>query len=97
MNVYISMPMNGKSKEDIEARRTEIEQLMIKRFPNDKINIIDSIYRGEKKGPVWCLGYSVSMMNDADLVVFDKGWRNARGCKIEYDVCAYYGFRFMEL
>ncbi len=97
MNIYISMPMNGKSMEDIEARRAEIEQLMIKRFPNNKINIIDSIYRGEKKGPVWCLGYSVAAMNDADLVVFDKGWRKARGCKIEYDVCAYYGFRFMEL
>jgi len=36
-------------------------------------------------------------MDKADLVVFDKGWRQARGCKVEYDVCSYYGFKFMEL
>lgn len=97
MKIYISMPMNGKTIEEIETRRAEIEQLLIKRFPDKTIHIIDSIYHGEKKGPVWCLGYSVSMMNDADLVVFDKGWRNARGCKVEYDVCSYYGYRFLEL
>jgi len=97
MKVFISMPMNGKTIEEILARREEITEDLRRRFPNDTINVIDSIYHGEKTDPVWCLGYSITTMNDADLVVFDKGWRKARGCKIEYDVCAYYGFRFLEL
>ena len=53
--------------------------------------------RSEVVGPVWCLGYSIQKMEDADLVVLDKGWREARGCKVEYDVCSYYGFRFLEI
>jgi len=97
MKIFISMPMNGKPIEEIDKRRAEIEELMRKRFPNNKIEIIDSLWRGEKQGPVWRLGYAIAKMDTADLVVFDKGWRQARGCKIEYDVCAYYGFKFMEL
>ena len=97
MKVFISMPMNGKTPEEIAQRRAEIEAILIQRFPRDTINIIDSIWHGEEKGPVWCLGYTISKMDEADLVVFDKGWRNARGCKVEYDVCAYYGYRFLEL
>lgn len=97
MNVFISMPMNGKSKESIKARQKEIEQLLIKRFPNDTIKIIDSLYKGERRNPVWCLGYSIACMENADLVVFDKGWNQARGCRIEYSVCNSYGFRFLEL
>ena len=97
MKVFISMPMNGKTIEEILARREEIETELKKKFPSNTIELIDSIYHGEKKGSVWCLGYSIAMMNDAELVVFDKGWRKARGCKIEYDVCAYYGYRFLEL
>lgn len=97
MNVFISMPMNGKTIEEIDARRAEIAELLHKRFPSDTINIIDSVWREEAQGPVWCLGYSISKMDTADLVVFDKNWRKARGCKVEYDVCAYYGYRFLEL
>ena len=97
MKVFISMPMNGKTMEEILARREEIAIALKKKFPSDTINIIDSIYHGEKRDPVWCLGYSIATMNEADLVVFDMGWRKARGCKIEYDVCAYYGYRFLEL
>lgn len=97
MKVFISMPMNGKTMEEIMQRREEITQDLIRRFPNYLIEIIDSIYHGEDRNPVWCLGYSIAAMANAELVVFDKDWRKARGCKIEYDVCAYYGFRFLEL
>ena len=97
MNVFISMPMNGKSKEAIDKRRAEIEQFLVKRFAPERITVIDSIYRGPRKDPVWCLGYSIAHMETADLVVFDKGWNQARGCRIEYSICSQYGFRFMEL
>ena len=97
MKVFVSMPMNGKSSEELIDRRCEIADLLVKRFPNEAITIIGSLVEDRTKGPVWCLGYSIQKMEEADLVVFDKGWRDARGCKVEYDVCSYYGFRFMEL
>ena len=97
MNIFISQPMNGKSIEEIRARQQEIKQILQSYFPNEEIKIIESIVTDTDKSPVWCLGYSVMRMDKADLVVFDKGWRQARGCKVEYDVCSYYGFKFMEL
>lgn len=83
--------------EDIERRFVEIKELLQKRFPKDKIEIISSLWKKDKRGPVWCLGYNIMAMDQADLIVFDKGWKKARGCRIEYSVCANYGFRFMEI
>lgn len=89
--------MNGKSLEQIKTRFDEIKAILKQRFPNDKINIIDSLWTKNKQNPVWCLGYNIMAMSQADLIVFDKGWRLARGCKIEFDICSYYGFRFLEI
>ena len=97
MKVFISLPMNGRPPEEITQRMVEIKELLEQRFPDQEITIIDSLWHGEEKSPVWCLGYSIMAMDTADLVVFDKGWRDARGCKVEYDVCSYYGFKFMEI
>ena len=74
MNIFISMPMNGKTKEEIIKRRNEITILLKERFGNN-ITIIDSIIEDTSLGPVWCLGQSISLMYNAELVVFDKGWR----------------------
>ena len=97
MNVFVSMPLNGKTFEEIDKRMIEIQEILKKRFPNQEIKIIDSLWRKDKKNPVWCLGYNIMAMSTADLIVFDKNWYKARGCNIEYNVCAHYGFRFLEL
>ena len=97
MKVFISMMMTGKTREEIIQRREEIATILVERFPNETITLIDSFIDDSTKGPVWCLGYSIQKLEEADLVVFDKKWRDARGCKVEYDVCVYYGFRFLEL
>ena len=97
MKVFISMPMSGKTREEIIKRRNEIANILTLRFPDQTITIIDSLVDSVDVGPVWCLGYSIQKMEDADLIVFDKGWRDARGCKVEYDVCSYYGFKFLEI
>ena len=97
MKVFTSMPMSGKSYEEIIARQNEIAEMLKVRFPGSSIEIIDFVIKDRDKNPVWCLGHSIMAMSDADLIVFDKGWRKARGCKVEYDVCSYYGFKFLEI
>lgn len=89
--------MNGKTIKEIEDRFNEIKDLLTQKFPDKNIEIIDSLWRGIEQSPVWCLGYGITKLSEADIVVFDKGWRDARGCKVEYDVCSYYGFKFMEI
>ena len=39
------------------------------------------------------LGKSISLMSDADLVVFAPGWEDARGCRIEHQVARDYGIQ----
>lgn len=97
MNVFISMPLNGKTFEEIEKRFEEIQKILKARFPDQEIKIIDSLWKKDKRDPVWCLGYNIMAMSTADLVVFDKNWYKTRGCNIEYNVCTRYGFRFMEI
>lgn len=97
MNVFISMPLNGKTFEEIEKRFGEIQDILKRKFPHEEITIIDSLWKKDKRSPVWCLGYNIMAMSNADLIVFDKNWHKARGCNIEFDICAYYGFRFMEI
>lgn len=39
---------------------------------------------------VWCLGRSIQKLAQADFVYFAEGWKEARGCLIEYDVATAY-------
>lgn len=39
---------------------------------------------------LWYLGRSIQTMADADYVIFVRGWSNARGCKVEFQVCEEY-------
>jgi len=48
-------------------------------------------------GPVYCLGESIKLMEDADIAVFAPGWENARGCRIEHKICEEYNIYYMEI
>ncbi len=88
MKVMISQPMNGKSnRQIIEERKALTEQLI-----SEGHEIIDTILDiSENKSPVYYLGTSIQKMAEADAVVFMKGWKEARGCRIEHLVAKEYG------
>lgn len=92
MKIFISQPMNGKTDEDIVAKRETLIELAKKKYGDD-IEVIDSFTKDpelEAKGQIAMLGHSVSMMADADLVVFAKDWTRARGCRVEQQVAKQY-------
>ena len=92
MKVFISQPMNGKSDEEILKRRKEIQDYCIKTFQKP-CDFIDSFSKKDdtiRKGRIAMLGDSISLMCDAELVVFDKGWEKTHGCRVERMVCAEY-------
>lgn len=102
--VFISQPMHGKSAEEILAEREEAIKEAKRMVKCDMgvsdIEVIDSFIRDAPAGakPLWCLGKSLELMADADVVYFAEGWHKARGCQIEYAcVHAYAGdFVFRE-
>ncbi len=98
--VFISQPMNGLSDLQINKDRARvIEGLYAYGYKPEEITIIDSLI--DDKAPdivnpgLWYLGKSLELLAGADIVVFAKGWRNARGCLIEFKCAKEYGISYI--
>lgn len=88
--IFISQPMKDRPAEEILQERKEIES---KWAMNQSVEIIDSFFCEPGKNSIDSLGKSISLMRDADLVVFAPGWETARGCRVEYEVAKEYGIQ----
>ena len=91
MKIFISQPMNGRTDEDILAKRESLIALAKEKY--GEVEVIDSFTKDpdlEAKGQIAMLGHSIGMMADADLVVFAKDWTRARGCRVEQQVAKQY-------
>lgn len=98
--IFISQPMNGLSDLQISKDRARIiEGLYNEGYEPDEITVIDTFI--EKNAPdnvnsgLWYLGKSLELLADADIAVFAKGWRNARGCRIEFKCAKEYGISYI--
>lgn len=96
IKVFISQPMNGLSDIQISKNRAKaIESLYNMGYMPDEITILDTYI--EENAPdnvnsgLWYMGKSIDLLAEADVVVFAKGWFNARGCRIECKCAKVYG------
>ena len=95
--LFISQPMRGKTDEEILAvRERAIESA--ERNIGEKVEVIDSFFQNvpevESK-PLWCLGKSLMLMAEADVVYFAKDWEKYRGCRIENECAVEYGIELI--
>lgn len=96
--LFISQPMNGKTKEEILAVREkaiESAEFML----NDSIKVIESYFEDYNPDD-WCiplkyLAKSLELLADADVAYFAEGFEEARGCRIEYMCARDYGIRML--
>ena len=90
--VFISQPMVDKTNEEIEKER-EVAKERIKEIYGEDFEIIDSFFKDAPHDakPLWFLGESLKKLSEADIVFFEDGWENARGCKIEHECASAYG------
>ena len=90
MKIMISQPMKGKSEEQIRKERENV----VKKLTQEGHEVIDTIIAKEPpKGidePIYYLSKSIEFISKVDCVYFMKGWKEARGCKIENLICAEY-------
>jgi len=98
--VFISQPMNGLSNLQIlEERRRAVEKLYDMGYEPKEITIIDSFIKDTAPDNVnselWYLGRSLELLADADIAVFSKGWKNTRGCLIEFNCAKKYGISYI--
>ena len=98
--LFISQPMKGLTDIEILKVRLEIKNRAEKTIgePVELINSFIKDYPGEnnKSIPVWYLGKSIQFLSQADIAYFGGDWRNARGCKIEYEIATTYGIKVIK-
>ena len=97
--VFISMPMNGKTDEEIVKEFKSTKKRVLELF--DGCQVIDSVFSNfdldnNANTPIYYLGRSIELLADADVVYFAKGWEQARGCLIEYQIAKTYGKTYVE-
>ena len=91
MKIMISQPMNGKTEEQIRKERAEL----VKELEQQGHEVADTIFAEETPKDcdtaIYYLSKSIEAIGKVDGLVFMKGWENARGCLIEYQVALTYG------
>lgn len=95
--IFISQPMKDRTTEEIMQERNRIATRWkneVAKWESKSVEIINSYFgEGASKNPTDSLGKSISLMSEADLVVFAPGWESARGCRIEHEVAKEYGLQ----
>lgn len=97
--VFISLPMSGLDDEAVweNIERAKEAYLAITKSDIHDVAFINNL-KGEEppdnlpfdKKCVWYLGRALQTLSKCDEAFFWLGWRNARGCTIEYQVCNMY-------
>lgn len=100
-NAMISMPMNGLSSEEVARKYLDVKDYL-ETLGYAVVNTLFSDVSedelaavGVVNAPVSYLAKSLDQMSRCDTVYFCKGWRAARGCKIEHEVAKQYGITML--
>jgi hypothetical protein len=104
VNVFVSQPMNGRTKSDFLFERHEILKEFTDFICNNlgydinlivvtDCNLLFTESAPDEAGRLWYLGRSIQSMEEADYVIFSRSWRDAKGCRVEY-TCAREYFKY---
>lgn len=99
----ISQPMNGLADEQIVATRNKAKAaleadgytLVNTLFTDEWCNEDNMAQRGVVQRPLCFLAKSLENMSLCHAAYFCKGWKNARGCRIEHEVAVQYGLEII--
>jgi hypothetical protein len=94
IKVFISQPMRSKTPAEIQAERSEaikaVHDLHFDKEDAQGYEILDSYFKDFDGNRVQFLGKSISLLGEADVVVFCRGWALTPGCRMEEMVAKEY-------
>lgn len=97
----ISQPMRGRSEQEIREEREDaikvLEAIGYKVVDNTE-GTLEPIEKEQVAGvniPLRCLSNSIRVMALCDAVFFCKGWKDARGCRVEFHAAIAYGLQIL--
>lgn len=100
--VYIATPVNARKEATLEEKRQAaynrvqaIKEKLQEQMPDAEFHSsFDDWIAPLKGGKVWAessvMGCCVQCVMECDMVVFDYGWRESRGCQVENKVAIVY-------
>lgn len=100
MRVMISQPMSGKTPEQIEATRQNAERALTARGYTIANNYFaedwkSAAFINSESEPIHVgvnfLARSIGVLSYCHAVYFCRGWKKARGCRIEHKIAKEYG------
>ena len=100
MKAMISMPMGGKTREEIDVvfnRAKAVLEGMGYKVANTRFVLSEGYLAemGMKNIPLAYLAHSLEIMSMVDMVYFCDGWVHARGCRVEHHTAKSYGIPTM--
>ena len=103
MKAMLSQPMAGKTEQEIiETRERAITALEENGYDVVTALFTDDWYsneameaRGVVQIPLCFLAKSLENMSLCHAAYFCKGWKNARGCRIEHEAAKAYGLEII--
>lgn len=100
IRLFISVPMTGRSEEDIYEQIDAEQDKACRHFAECNINVMlydsyidaeqvdDAPYRNKD---VYMLSKSIEILSFANAIWMGEGWRRSRGCQVEHMVALEYG------
>ena len=89
MKIMISQPMRGKTEKQIKDER----EALVKKLQEEGHEVLETVFEDFDcyASPIAYLARSIEFLDKTDAVIFMKGWQEARGCRIEYQIAKDYG------
>lgn len=97
MKVMISLPMNGRTDEEIKAEWNRYAD----KLKELHIDVVDTVFdyivpENTRYQGVYYLSKTMDIMANVDAVFFAEGWSAARGCRIERKICEEYNIKILD-
>ena len=99
--VFISVPMKGKTKEEIENAIIKMKNIAKEKVGND-VEFINTLVQDKppyetNNQAIWYLGKSIELLSQCKILVCLKDIENYNGCFIEKEIAKRYGLSVIEV
>lgn len=103
MKVFISVPMKGRSKNEIERDIDYAKKMITLSYSDEEIEFINTMVQDKppyktSNQAIWYLGKAIELLSQCDMLVCFRGAENIySGCFIEKEVAQRYGLKVVEV
>lgn len=94
--LFISLPMKGRTEEEIKASIQKMKKIA-EVYEGEELELIDSYIEGNppknNNQAIWYLGKSLEKLSEADIFIGIEGDYDWNGCYIERQVACRYSIK----